>query len=250
MKHIHNYFENKDHWESQKYLGNSNENLRITRTKDLIPTDVNTIIDVGCGNGFFLKTLEDLNSYKLYGIEPSKNAINQNLSSLKLDEGTIDDIKFDDDFFDLVTCLEVIEHLPFKTYEKGLLELERISKKYIIISVPYQETRNHVVCPYCDCHFNGTTHLKSFDDNKLVNLFNDSKLISLLKVGKTKKFKFQPLRKLFKRNILNFRDVHICPQCNYTNSENLNIKRNQKSSKNHFNEFFVSRKTDLVHCFV
>ncbi|MDB9899799.1 class I SAM-dependent methyltransferase, partial [Flavobacteriaceae bacterium] len=201
MEHIHNYFENKDHWESQKYLGNDNENLRINRTKDLIPTDVNTIIDVGCGNGFFLKTLEDLKLYKLFGIEPSINAINQNLSSLKLDKGTIDDIKFDDDFFDLVTCLEVIEHLPFKTYEKGLLELERISKKYIIISVPHQETRNHVVCPYCDCHFNGTTHLKSFDDNKLVNLFKGSKLISLLKVGKTKKFKYQSLRKLFKRNI-------------------------------------------------
>lgn len=242
MEHIHNYFENEQHWQSHKYLEDQNENLRISKTLNLIPSDVKTIIDVGCGNGFFLKTLEEAHKYSLFGIEPSKSAITQNLSSIKINDGVIDDIKHNDNSFDLTTCLEVIEHLPFRVFEKGLLELERISKKYIIISVPYNENRNHVKCPYCDCHFNGTTHMRSFSENQFSTLFNNSKLISLHKVGKTKEFKFQSLRRLFKRNILTFRQTHVCPQCNYTNNHNLSKKKHIKKAKNIFFNFLYRDK--------
>lgn len=242
MEHIQDYFDNDTHWDSEKYLNDENENLRISKTRELIPSDVKNIIDVGCGNGFFLKTLEALKLYSLFGIEPSKSAINHNLSSLKIDQGKIENINFQDNFFDLVTCLEVIEHLQYNTYERGLLELERISNKYIMISVPFQENRNHVVCPYCDCYFNGTTHLKSFDENKLFNLFQNSTLINLQKVGKTKEFKFQFLRKFFKRNHLFFRNIHVCPQCNYSTRENSLITHNQKKGINPLFNFLYSEK--------
>lgn len=244
MRHINTYFENTQHWQSAKYLDDQMEKLRISETIKLIPQKVESIIDIGCGNGFFLKSLEILNAYKLFGLEPSKGAIKNNLSSVLIKNGTIDEMNFLDNEFDLVTCLEVIEHLPYEIYEKGLSELERIAKNYIIISVPYQENRNHVICPYCDCHFNGTTHLKSFDEKKLEKLFKNFKLIKLEKTGLSKEFRFQYLRKLFKRNLLSFGNKHICPQCNYT-SRNETSLVHKKQTKNFFLPQALYRKKPI-----
>lgn len=42
-----------------------------------------------------------------------------------------------DDSFDLILCAEVLEHLPFKDFEKALLELKRVSRKYLVLSLPH-----------------------------------------------------------------------------------------------------------------
>lgn len=45
-----------------------------------------------------------------------------------------------DSEFDLAMACEVLEHLPFEDFEKTLEELKRVSKKYILISLPYRST--------------------------------------------------------------------------------------------------------------
>ena len=42
-----------------------------------------------------------------------------------------------DDSFDVVLCAEVLEHLPFEDFKKGLSEIKRVSKRYCILSLPY-----------------------------------------------------------------------------------------------------------------
>ena len=39
--------------------------------------------------------------------------------------------------FDIVSACEVLEHLPFEFLPRVLLELKRVSKRYILISMPY-----------------------------------------------------------------------------------------------------------------
>lgn len=50
---------------------------------------------------------------------------------------SVDGIPLENGSFDVILCAEVLEHLPFKKFEKCLNELKRISKKYVILSLPH-----------------------------------------------------------------------------------------------------------------
>jgi 2-polyprenyl-3-methyl-5-hydroxy-6-metoxy-1,4-benzoquinol methylase len=97
-----------------------------------------SILDVGCGEGFTLQKLMDRGIGKrLEGIEYLDRAIeigNKIHPELTLKQGNIYDLPYKDNEFDLVLCTEVLEHL--EEPEKALKELKRVAKRYCIISVP------------------------------------------------------------------------------------------------------------------
>jgi len=45
-------------------------------------------------------------------------------------------MSFSDKQFDIVVCYQVLEHLPFESFEKALSELFRVAKRAVIISLP------------------------------------------------------------------------------------------------------------------
>lgn len=96
------------------------------------------VLDVGCGEGFTLNRFRKANIGKdLIGVDTSQRAIElgrKQFPHLNLKEGSAYKLPFKDNTFDLVLCLEVLEHL--ENPEKALEELCRVSKKYCIISVP------------------------------------------------------------------------------------------------------------------
>lgn len=121
----------------QKFLINNFLKIILKESKKLQPRE---IFDAGCGEGFILKKLkENKIGSKLLGIDFSKNAIEIGKKlhpTLSLQHASIYDIPFKSDTFDLVICSEVLEHL--ENPEKALKELERVTKKYCIISVPHE----------------------------------------------------------------------------------------------------------------
>ena len=91
-------------------------------------------------------------------------------------KASIIDVPYQDKEFDCVYALEVLEHLNPEEFKKALNEMARLSKKYIIISVPYREDIewNMVKCPVCFTQFHYDGHLQVFDEEKIKNLFSDA----------------------------------------------------------------------------
>ncbi len=97
-----------------------------------------SILDVGCGEGFTLKKLEEKKiGKKAEGIDYSNDAIKigkKIYPELTLSKGDVYDLKYPDNSFDLVICTEVLEHLEDPA--KAVAEMRRVTSKYIIFSVP------------------------------------------------------------------------------------------------------------------
>ncbi len=98
------------------------------------------VLDVGCHDIRLSKYLPRFVDYQGVDLQP----LHKNVLKVDLNRQTL---PFGDGVFDYVFCLEVLEHIhsPFQI----LSELKRVSKKYIIISVPnpyhYRDFGKHVL---------------------------------------------------------------------------------------------------------
>ena len=101
----------------------------------------NSVLDVGFGLGYGL-TILSIYAESVTGIDVDKKCVeycqeslsgrNPKLICLKQYDGY--NIPFADNHFDLVTCIDVLEHV--ENYERFLKELLRVSKKGVFISTP------------------------------------------------------------------------------------------------------------------
>jgi ubiquinone/menaquinone biosynthesis C-methylase UbiE len=92
-----------------------------------------SIIDVGCGDGFLLKKLKKCGYTSLFGID-----INTDFSDdiIKVYTGNLDKLPFADKQFDIVLCNHTLEHVL--NLPRAISELKRIARNKIIITVPCQ----------------------------------------------------------------------------------------------------------------
>ncbi len=212
------YYERPEHW-ARNFLEITRERERIEETIKIIPPDVQSILEVGCGNGAFINSL--IGKYqKLIGLDSSKEALRH--IRTEAIEGNINNLPFEDNSFDLVVCLETLEHLPQEVFIRGLFELQRVSKKYIIVSVPNNENLDLSLekCPACHCWFHPFFHLRSFNQNRLKELFDNFdplavKFMGPLTINISEKFSkpYQILKVIF--NLMPFHPYSICPTCGY-----------------------------------
>ena len=175
------YYEQTELW-AKELKDHPDERKRIEETISLIPPDVESILDVGCGNGWFVNSLH-ARYQRVVGLDSSRKAL-EHVQTEKA-HGDISALPFKTESFDLSTCLEVIEHLPYETFIKGLSELERVSKKYIMVTVPNDEDLelSLVVCPQCHCRYNPSFHMRSFKHSVMKELFEQFRLIKCEEIG-------------------------------------------------------------------
>lgn len=135
METTDNYRKHKSTNPLQKKLLEDFTKVLVREVKRLEPESV---LDVGCGEGFTLEKLRLAGvGKKLEGVDFLERAIElgkREHPDLDLKTGTIFDLKYKDNSFDVVICSEVLEHIIEP--EKGLQELVRVSKKYCVLSVP------------------------------------------------------------------------------------------------------------------
>jgi len=230
------YYEHDSMWEDGM-LDDAVNSVRYQTTIDMIPNGVSSLLDVGCGNGIFGSKVLELNRIdRVVGLDRSDTA----LSYVKTEKikGDIVDIPFKENEFDCVSSLEIIEHLPVGVFEKGLAELCRVSNKYIVLSVPYDEVleKAHTKCPQCVSLFNKELHLRSFSEEYFKGLLIDYGFenVKFALEGPSSKFYghdtyvsiFYPDQNRPKW------DAPLCPICGYVDQtwgENLQANTNTKS---------------------
>jgi len=231
------YYEQQALWD-KNYLLSSSEKERIEETINIIPAEIRTLLDVGCGNGAFVNTL--ISKFpdrfeKVVALDKSEEALRY-VKSCKL-KGSIVNLPFEDESFDLVTATEVLEHLSYEDFKKGISELQRISKKFIVISVPFDEdlASSLVRCPKCCCWFSPIYHVRSFDKKSMDSMFDDFELIEVKEIGpivnkRTYNRLWLSFYRTFRRPVP--RESAICPQCGY---QHKGIERELKDATNALN---------------
>ena len=95
--------------------------------------DINpkNILEIGVGSDLLKKFVRDTFSYKTLDIS----------KTLKPDiVGDVVKLPLKDNVFDLIVCFQTLEHLPFSEFEPALKEIARVSRKDVLISLPYSST--------------------------------------------------------------------------------------------------------------
>jgi len=247
MNFEENNYENAAHWAVDNFVDADQQ--RFATLADKVPINVRTLLDVGCGNGLFLKHLNETkgrNFERLCGTDRSKAAL-ACVQAEKV-QASVESLPFKNDEFDAVSCSEVLEHLPQDTFIRALTELSRIASRYILVSVPFNEDlrMSLIECAKCRCRFHSYYHLRSFTSETIQSLFAEKGFscrevfhihperivpaeieMFLRLIGKAK-------RKIFREPRVPMDINALCPACGYSPCAFGNDKlRLAKPSKNH-----------------
>lgn len=123
---------NKAHYSFQKYYYPGRWISYWHETNEILKrNDIKSVLDVGPGSDLLkniLLTFRPDIEYKTVDIA----------EDVKPDmTGPITAIPSPDSKFDSVCAFQVLEHIEFKDFESALMELKRVSKKYVFISLPH-----------------------------------------------------------------------------------------------------------------
>jgi SAM-dependent methyltransferase len=102
------------------------------------------LLDVGCATGTFLRGAPQNRAWELYGVEISEYAgrIARDRYRLNVKVGTLEQAAYRDDYFDVITMWDVLEHLHDPA--SSLAEIRRILKRdgILVARVPNAASRD------------------------------------------------------------------------------------------------------------
>lgn len=95
------------------------------------------MLDIGTAGGAFLDAAKQF-GYNAYGMEPSEDLVARGKArGLKIEQGTIENHRFEHASFDMVCLWDVIEHLPDP--RMALVEIKKLLKPDGILLINYPD---------------------------------------------------------------------------------------------------------------
>ncbi len=89
------------------------------------------LLDIGCGTGYLIDMLSKEHDARFVGLDLSPKMIKQseskNIKNAKFVEGRSDELPFEDNTFDIVTCSQSFHHYP--ETDKPMQEAKRVLKE-------------------------------------------------------------------------------------------------------------------------
>jgi 2-polyprenyl-3-methyl-5-hydroxy-6-metoxy-1,4-benzoquinol methylase len=172
------YYE-KFNWESAHLSTRLKEKIEMIISS--IPNDVNSILDVGCGDGTISEALN--NKFSVIASDRSINAV-KHVKTKRL-ANSADLIGLKNNSVDLVFSSEMIEHLPDEIFYSAIKEFKRVSRKYIFLTFPNNENieKQKTQCSECNFVFNKSYHLRSLNSEIIKKIFPEYKIINEFTTG-------------------------------------------------------------------
>jgi SAM-dependent methyltransferase len=199
---------------------NPAEESRIEETVAHLPPGCMSALDVGCGMGRLLSRLK--RSCACAGADISFKALQRSPMKGVCVQALIQSLPFASQSFDAVLCTEVLEHIPEDMFPVAISELRRVTRKYILVSVPNCENllEEMVSCGSCGLTFHRYGHLRSFNSENLATLFHPMHLVEQWEIGSPKVVWSRFL--LRARTMAGLSSVNAaapCPACRNTQEE-------------------------------
>jgi SAM-dependent methyltransferase len=106
-----------------------------------IGRNTKTVLDLGCGKGIITKEISQGENWVITGVELEEDYVDEARKSGVYKEVVKGDVaslpkSILNRKFDVVLCLQVIEHINKEKGKKALLTWERLAKKHIVIATP------------------------------------------------------------------------------------------------------------------
>ncbi len=131
------------------------------------------VLDYGCGPGHLLHYLLEEEQLACFGAEFSPEVVahvNHRFRAHPRWKGALQVAElptpYQENAFDVVTCIEVIEHLPDDLLSPVIAELRRLVKPggMVLFSTPHAEDleAGMAYCPFCNTAFHARQHLRTF----------------------------------------------------------------------------------------
>jgi len=162
---------------SQGYINKRDKKIRrakrrIHKMKKIIPEG--RWLDIGCSAGFILSVAKEAN-YETFGVEIDPLGVKYAREALGLDnifQGTFEEHQFNENFFDIITLYDVIEHV--QDLNETVKELKRILSVNGVIEI-WTPDIGHWRVPKALIEWDAikpSKHLYYFNKNTLPMLLN------------------------------------------------------------------------------
>lgn len=107
--------------------------------------DCKKLLDVGCGTGAAVKYHREIGGIDAYGIdfaEPAKETWKEIGVDKYCQVASAENIPYQSNEFDMVTCTDVLEHIPEENVQKALDEMWRVGSKDFFFIIALEPARS------------------------------------------------------------------------------------------------------------
>ena len=95
-----------------------------------------------------------LNGAKVVGVDVAPPL--ESVENFSFQQGSITDLHFPDQSFQVVTCIDVLEHLPLEVRDRAIDELVRVAARAVLVACPHGENGQA-----CDAEFQRSLESRS-----------------------------------------------------------------------------------------
>jgi 2-polyprenyl-3-methyl-5-hydroxy-6-metoxy-1,4-benzoquinol methylase len=144
-----------------------------------------SVLDYGCGPGFLIQRLLE-KGVRCYGTDSSDEAVQLVNKKFEDCENWVGAVTtkclpspFPDSSFDVVTCIETLEHLLDESLHEIVDEIYRLLKPggIALFTTPNNEdlSHNYILCPFCEREYHKVQHVRSFTETSMRTLLESRK---------------------------------------------------------------------------